>query len=636
MSLHRSIALLLLLVACGGAQDTEDHAERVDTVGQETPEPTDTGPWAELRGQALRNYVQERALAKLAELDPAMTPEGLAAAMADESEDPILSGKAVERLYDLAVVALTSGELDRAEAIVRFVRRRARNRNSAFGGNTILSETARRRAADQGAEAMRDAIAEVFREQPRTRFGASTVIFQIFQTQEQLQAALGQTHEQLVSLETASRALFFEQVLPPIVEHREQFLAAVAVVTAEHEAQPAPEAYSFGTVDLTGARDAQEVRIGVWDVGTNPALFEEQLFVNEAETAGNGEDDDGNGQVDDVHGVASDVGEYTNAQLLYEPSAETLEEYTPFLQGIMDLRAGIASSEAAQRVLALMRSVTDPEALEELEKNLDAVGEWAHGTHVAGIMLQGLPQARLAIFRSAWAGEARLYHHRGPSDEELAAERANIDAIAEFTRRHEIRVVNASLGFSREYVEDALRHERDTYTTDEAVRERAAEVHRQRAANWRAIFEACPDTLFVVAAGNSNQDVEEYDVVPASFGDLPNLLVIGAVDRYGDWATFTNSNPEIVRVFDFGVEVPSLIPDGQTVPLSGTSMASPNAANLAAKILAVHPGLTPPQVITIIRETGDAIEAPFYGVIANETNALERARRERPRRRGRR
>ncbi|MEM9075023.1 MAG: S8 family serine peptidase, partial [Myxococcota bacterium] len=466
------------------------------------------------------------------------------------------------------------------------------------------------------------------------RFGSATVIFQVFQSTEQVTAQLGQIHQQLVSLETASRALYFEQILPTIVEFRAQFLSAIQTVRGELDAQPDRAPYEFGTVDLASARDAQEVRMAVWDVGTNPALFEAQLFTNEAETI-NGEDDDNNGRVDDRHGIVQDVGEVNDNDLLYQPTPETLSEYKPFLRGIMDLRAGLASTEGAQRVLQLMRGATSPEALEELETNLDAVGEWAHGTHVAGIMVQGLPQARLAIFRSAWAGEARIYHHRGPTDEELAAERANVDAIAAFINRHEIRVVNASLGFAEEYVASQLRFEGERYPDDDAVVERAAAVHQRRAESWRAVFEACPNTLFVVAAGNSNQDVTEYGVVPASF-DYPNVLVVGALDRWGEWATFTNSNPERVRVFDFGVEVPSLIPDGETVPLSGTSMASPNVANLAGKVLAVHPALNPQQVITLIEETGDPIAEPFGGVVANEEKAIERARRERPRRRGRR
>ena len=273
----------------------------------------------------------------------------------------------------------------------------------------------------------------------------------------------------------------------------------------------------------------------------------------------------------------------------------------------MDLRAGLASTDAANQVLELFRTTQDVEALEELDENLGNIGEWAHGTHVAGILLAGVPSAKVAVFRSAWAGERRLYHHRGPTDEEMAAERANVEAIAAFINAHDIQVVNASLGFTQDYLEAELRHEADTYPDEAAVRARAEVVHAQRTANWRWVMEACPDTLFVVSAGNSNRDVVEYEDVPSSFS-LPNLLVVGAVDAQGNWATFTNSNPERVRIFDHGVAVPSLIPNGDTVPLSGTSMASPNVANLAAKLLAVNPELTPTQLIEIIVDTGTPID----------------------------
>ncbi len=627
----RRVLLFSSLVACGGAQtatSTPDPCATDPHRCASDARPSAPSPWDGVRGQALRDYLRETAWAKITEVQPEVTPDTLASWLDAPSQAPALAGRTVERLFDLAMVALAENDLDRAEKIVRLVRAAARNRNSAFSGTTLLTETARRRAGD--GDEMEAAIAAVLRELPRSRFGSATVIFQIFQAPEQVEARLAQVHQQMVSLDTASAALFFEQILPPIVEHRERFLAAIDAVRTEQEAQPAPEPYRFGTVDLTGARDAQPVRVAVWDVGTNPELFAAQLFTNEAEEV-NGRDDDGNGQVDDRHGLVQDVGEVSNLDLLFDPGEETLREYKPFLRGIMDLRAGMASTDAAQRVLALMRGATSPEALEALERNLDAVGEWAHGTHVAGLMLQGLPQAQLAIFRSAWAGESRLYHHRGPTDEELAIERANIDAIAEFINRHRIRVVNASLGFSEDYVADQLRYERDRYPDDEAVRARAAQVHAKRAENWGTVFDACPETLFVVAAGNSNQDVVEYGVVPASLR-RPNVLVVGAVDRWGQWATFTNSNPERVRVFDFGVEVPSLVPDGETVPLSGTSMASPNAANLAGKILAVDPSLTPPQVIALMEETGDPIAEPFGGVIANEERALQALRSRRPRR----
>jgi hypothetical protein len=176
-------------------------------------------------------------------------------------------------------------------------------------------------------------------------------------------------------------------------------------------------------------------------------------------------------------------------------------------------------------------------------------------------------------------------------------------------------------------LEDELRHETARYRTDAEVRARAAVVHERRKALWTRVFRECPETLFVVSAGNSNEDVVEYDVVPASITGVNNLLVVGAVDRYGDWAVFTNSNPERVRVFDLGVEVDSVIPNGERVPLSGTSMASPNVANLAAKMLSVHPRLTPAQLISIIVDTGTPIAAPFNGRIAHEERAIARARR---------
>jgi subtilisin family serine protease len=72
-----------------------------------------------------------------------------------------------------------------------------------------------------------------------------------------------------------------------------------------------------------------------------------------------------------------------------------------------------------------------------------------------------------------------------------------------------------------------------------------------------------------------------------------------------------------------------VIPNGEHVPLSGTSMASPNAANLAAKMISVDPALTPPRVIELMTATGEPIPAPFNGVIAHEANALARVRHDR-------
>lgn len=624
---HRRLLAALLALGCSSRQPrpiTETPAPQSVATDAGAPSAA-SSPWDALDRDALARVVTEGATRRVREAQPDLDLARLDAHLADIEHAPALAGRTCDQLLDLAVVAMAQGQNDRAAGIVRYVRAKARNRNLAFAGTTLLAELARRGAGGDEAAQQR-AVEEVFRALPRARFGAATVVFQVFQTQQQLDARVANTRQQLVSQDTARAVLYFTAVMPDVVRNRARFLAAVDAVRAANNAQPAEPDYRFGTVDLTGARDAREVRVGVWDLGTNPALFQGQMFVNAGEQP-NGRDDDGNGLADDISGVVSD-GDAPHTALLYEPSAEVLERYVPFLRGVMDLRAGMATTPAAQRVLELQRSVTDAAALEQLESNLDAVGEWSHGTHVAGILLAGNPHARMAVFRSVWAGEHRLYHHRGPTDPELDAERANIDAIAGYINRHQIRVVNASLGFSQEYVEAELRHERDRYQNDDAVRARAAVIQQRRRENWAAVFQACPSTLFVVAAGNSNQDVSEYGEVPSSI-DARNVLAVGAVDRHGNWATFTNSNPERVRVFDHGVEVDSLIPNGSRVPLSGTSMASPNVANLAGKLLALDPSLSPERLITIIQETGDRIAAPFNGVIANEVSAVARVRRER-------
>jgi subtilisin family serine protease len=79
-------------------------------------------------------------------------------------------------------------------------------------------------------------------------------------------------------------------------------------------------------------------------------------------------------------------------------------------------------------------------------------------------------------------------------------------------------------------------------------------------------------------------------------------MAVGAVDKAGDEASFTSYGPTVVAHAN-GYQVESMIPGGDKLAESGTSMASPQVANLAAKILAIDPALTPPQVIALIRDT---------------------------------
>ena len=65
---------------------------------------------------------------------------------------------------------------------------------------------------------------------------------------------------------------------------------------------------------------------------------------------------------------------------------------------------------------------------------------------------------------------------------------------------------------------------------------------------------------------------------------------------------------ENVVVYANGFEVDSYVPGGDIMAFSGTSMASPNALNLAVKLLTVNPALQPAQIIRLIEQGADELE----------------------------
>jgi subtilisin family serine protease len=128
---------------------------------------------------------------------------------------------------------------------------------------------------------------------------------------------------------------------------------------------------------------------------------------------------------------------------------------------------------------------------------------------------------------------------------------------------------------------------------------RAAEIYKIWRDSVQSAIKNASSTLFVCAAGNSDSDASFLEEVPAGLR-LPNLIAVGAVNQAGDETSFTSYGPTVLVDAD-GYHVDSYIPGGRRAKLSGTSMASPNVANLAAKLFALNPSLAPAQVIDLIR-----------------------------------
>lgn len=140
------------------------------------------------------------------------------------------------------------------------------------------------------------------------------------------------------------------------------------------------------------------------------------------------------------------------------------------------------------------------------------------------------------------------------------------------------------------------------------------------------------DVLFVHAAGNDgeNIDLDENANFPNDSDDnkkefASNVLTIGALnDKYGEnvIAGFSNYGSFNVDVYAPGDEIYATIPNNKYKYLQGTSMASPNAAGVAALIRSYYPKLSAKQVKQIIMDSGTPLTPE---VVLGETELLKSA-----------
>ena len=347
-----------------------------------------------------------------------------------------------------------------------------------------------------------------------------------------------------------------------------------------------PDIWAARNVELSTGRNYTPVRVAVWDSGTDTALFRDRLVL------------DGNGK---PAVIAFD--KYSNlATGELQPLSTDLQSRLPRMRsrtkGFSDMQSNIDSAEASEVKSYL--SGLKPDEYKSAIEEIRLAGNYSHGTHVAGIALAGNPYARLVVARIEFGNT--LLPDPCPSRELAEKGSRNTQTYVDFLKQNGVRVVNMSWGGSVGDYEREI--EMCGIGKNPAERKALArEYFDIEKASLIKAFASAPDILFVTAAGNSNEDATFAESIPSGIV-LPNLITVGAVDKAGDEAPFTSYGPTVV-VHANGYQVESLLPGGDPVALSGTSMASPQVANIAAKMLAVNPKLKPVEVIAIIRETAE-------------------------------
>ena len=380
-----------------------------------------------------------------------------------------------------------------------------------------------------------------------------------------------------VSGDVAAQLVAIRNQLVSYLPLKAAILAPLEAVVAAHQVVK-PDRWTPTLVTLAPDAKATPVLVGIWDSGVDAAVFPQQLYTDAAGR----------------HGFAFDLHANPVPELLFPlgDAAARLPQIIGRLKGFLDLQAAVDSPDAT--ALKQYMATLKPDAVKPTLEDLDMVEIYAHGTHVTGIALAGNPFARVVIGRITFD-----YHliPEKPTLEQARKDAASYQTAVDYFKQAGVRAVNMSWGGSLKEVEDALEANGAGGTAEER-KQLAREIFDVDRTGLLAAFQSAPGILFVAAAGNSDNNVKFDDVIPSSF-QLANLITVGAVDQAGEETSFSSFGP-MVNVHADGFEVESTIPGGQRLKFSGTSMAAPEVTNLAGKLFALDPALTPESAKALI------------------------------------
>ena len=211
--------------------------------------------------------------------------------------------------------------------------------------------------------------------------------------------------------------------------------------------------------------------------------------------------------------------------------------------------------------------------------NADVTDEVGHGTHVTGTILAETDNAE-GISGIAPASTLMPIKVAGP---EGSLSFSDVLDGVDWAREHGADIINMSLGGGLTPEQVALGQPTFTAARDAGI-------------------------LMVAAAGNDGIDLRMY---PASFA---GVVSVNAVDGQDHLAPFSNTG-KAVDLAAPGVDLVSTIPGGSYEVDSGTSMASPHVAGVAALVWAARPDLAVDELEAVLRASAADLGDPGHDLV---------------------
>ncbi len=250
---------------------------------------------------------------------------------------------------------------------------------------------------------------------------------------------------------------------------------------------------------------------------------------------------------------------------------------------------------------ALKSQILESDANDQAEILKDGSGQGQHGTHVAGTVAAAQGYSTIGVAPNIKILPVNVFVHY--FDGVPYTTTGEIIHFIEYIDAENAQISNNSWGrVNPENPDGTLK------TNDLALRSALKSIEDRH--------------LFVAAAGNTGDSIDETPFFPASLGNhtysedndppLKNVLAVAAHNQHGRLASFSNFGVESVGIAAPGTSVISSLPyrkDDDSIGSgygygSGTSMAAPHVSGVAALMLSVNPDLTPAELIEIIQSTG--------------------------------